>query len=266
MVSLCSDLREEQAALDAMVTPLAEDDWDKITPFEGWSIRDEITHLAYFDGTGRLAATDQAGFARHLEELIKNFATYEDDYLSAGRSIPSSALLSRWRNDREVLLSALVSLDPKQRLPWYGPPMSARSFATARLMETWAHGQDVADALEQERPATDRLRHIAHIGVTTFGWSYVNRGMAVPDAAVRVQLTSPGGEQWNWGPEDAQNTIRGQALDFCLVVTQRRHVDDTDLVTAGNVAKEWLRLAQAFAGPPSKGPEPGSFRKKRPIR
>jgi len=97
-------------------------------------------------------------------------------------------------NDRGTMLGALSTLDPKQRLPWYGPPMSARSFVTARLMETWAHGQDVADALEQERCATDRLRHVAHIGVTTFGWSYVNRGMTVPGVSVRVELTSPGGE------------------------------------------------------------------------
>jgi uncharacterized protein (TIGR03084 family) len=263
MEGLCRDLRDEQAVLDTMVAPLAESDWNRATPFGDWSIRDEIIHLAYFDGTGRLAATDEAAFARHVEELINNFSHFEDDYLSAGRSISSSALLSRWRDDREALLRALAVLDPKRRLPWYGPPMSARSFATARLMETWAHGQDIADALGRERPATNRLRHVAHIGVTTFGWSYANRGMTVPNVSVRVELTSPAGDQWSWGPEDAQDSVRGAALDFCLVVTQRRHVEDTDLVTAGEVAREWMRLAQAFAGPPERGPQPGSFRKLR---
>ncbi len=266
MESLCRDLRDEQASLDGIVAPLAEADWNRTTPFGDWSIRDEIIHLAYFDGTGRLSATDAAGFARHIEELIANFAHFEDDYMKAGRSVSSAALLARWREDREALLGVLATLDPKQRLPWYGPPMSVRSFVTARLMETWAHGQDVADALGVERASTDRLRHVAHIGVTTFGWSYANRGRNVPDVSVRIELTSPGGKMWSWGPEDAQNTIRGEALDFCLVVTQRRHVDDTDLVTAGNVAKEWMQLAQAFAGPPDKGPEPGIFRKMRRIR
>ncbi len=265
MESLCRDLRAEHAALEAMVAPLQEADWDRPTPFGDWSIRDEIIHLAYFDGTGRLSATDAAGFARHIEELIANFAHFEDDYLKAGHSISSSALLSRWRDDRDALLRVLVTLDPKHRLPWYGPPMSTRSFVTARLMETWAHGQDIADALDVERIATDRLRHIAHIGVNTFSWSYTNRGMKIPDVPVRVELTSPGGDPWNWGPEDAKNTVRGEARDFCLVVTQRRHVEDTDLVTVGNVTQEWMRLAQSFAGPPEKGPEPGMFRKKRRI-
>ena len=263
MESLLGDLGEEQGSLDAMVAPLAETEWDLTTPFAGWSIRDEIIHLAYFDGTGRLAATDGAAFARHVEEMRRTYAHFEEDYLRAGRSISSSALLSRWRDDRGTLLRALAMLDPKERLPWYGPPMSARSFATARLMETWAHGQDVAATLDRDRPATDRLRHIAHIGVTTFGWSYANRSMAVPRATVRVELQSPGGEKWSWGPDDAPDIVCGKALDFCLVVTQRRHVKDTELETIGDVARDWMTLAQAFAGPPAMGPAPGRFRKKK---
>ena len=261
MESLCRDLREEHESLDGMVAPLAETDWDRTTPFGDWTIRDEIIHLAYFDGTARLSATDGAAFARHVEDLIRNYSHFEADYLSAGRSISSPNLLARWRDDREALLGVLATFDPKQRLPWYGPPMSARSFVTARLMETWAHGQDVADALGRERPATDRLRHVAHIGITTFGWSYANRGLAVPNVSVRVELMSPGGEQWSWGAEDAKDTVCGKALDFCLVVTKRRHVEDTNLVTTGDVAHEWMRLAQAFAGPPEMGPEPGRFQK-----
>ena len=260
MESICRDLRDEHSSLDGMVAQLSEAEWDRVTPFGDWSIRDEIIHIAYFDGTGLLAVTNGSAFARHIEEIIKTPSHLEASHL-ASRLIATSALLSRWREDRESLLAALVALDPKQRLPWYGPPMSARSFATARLMETWAHGQDVADTLERERPATDRIRHIAHLGVTTFGWSYAVRGMKVPDVSVRVELISPGGEQWTWGQEDAKNIIRGQALDFCLVTTQRRHVEDTDLVTVGDVAYEWMRLAQAFAGPPETGPAPGRFRK-----
>jgi uncharacterized protein (TIGR03084 family) len=133
--------------------------------------------------------------------------------------------------------------------------MGAKSFVTARLMETWAHGQDVADALGAERPATDRLRHIAQLGVITRGWTYVNRGVEPPAGDVRVELAAPSGEVWTWGPEDAAGRVTGPALDFCLVVTQRRHVDDTVLLVEGAVARDWLEKAQAFAGPPTDGPQ-----------
>jgi uncharacterized protein (TIGR03084 family) len=162
-----------------------------------------------------------------------------------------------WRRERKALVDALAAKGPKDRVPWVGPTMSARSKATARIMETWAHGQDVYDALGLERTATDRLKHVAHIGVTTFGWSHVNRGLEVPDTAVRVELDSPSGQLWTWGPEDAPESIKGQAQDFCLVVVQRRHVDDTQLEVKGDVARNWMLIAQAFAGPPVTGPEPG---------
>jgi uncharacterized protein (TIGR03084 family) len=135
--------------------------------------------------------------------------------------------------------------------------MSARSKVTARIMETWAHGQDVADTLGIRREPTDRLRHVAHIGVTTFGWSHVNRGLEVPDTPVRVELTGPSGDLWTWGPEDAAQSVRGPAEDFCLVVVQRRHVEDTSLAVSGDVARNWMLIAQAFAGPPVTGPGPG---------
>ncbi len=118
-------------------------------------------------------------------------------------------------------------------------------------METWSHGQDVADALGAEWPATDRLRHVAHIGVSTRGWSYVNRGEAVPEGDVRVELTAPSGAVWTWGSEDAENRVSGAALDFCLVATQRRHLDDVSLETTGDLARGWMEIAQAFAGPPT---------------
>ena len=111
--------------------------------------------------------------------------------------------------------------------------MGARSFATARLMETWAHGQDVADALDATREPTARLRHVAHIGVLARPFAYATRGMQVPERDVRVELAAPDGSTWTWGPEDAADVVRGDALDFCLVVTQRRHPADTALVVEG---------------------------------
>jgi len=262
MKSLCRDLKEEHETLDRIVANLTETDWDRITPFGEWSVRNEIAHLTYFDKIGHLAVTDPAGFAKHLEEFAPRADRFETDCLAAGKAVPVRILLSQWREERNILLGVLAKLDPKKRMSWFGPPMSIRSFTTARLMETWAHGQDVADTFGQEYAVSDRLKHIAHIGVSTFGWSYANRGKAIPDVGVRVELKSPSGESWIWGPEDAANIVRGNAIDFCLVVVRRRHVEDTGLVTVGEAASQWMRIAQAFAGPPEDGPEPGQFRKR----
>ena len=172
---------------------------------------------------------------------------------------PPAELLRRWRVARAGMLGALRALGARTRLPWFGPPMSALTFGSARLQETWGHGQDVADALGVERVATDRLRHVAHLGVLTRAYSFTNQGRPAPAVEVRVELVSPGGSRWTWGPADAADRVTGPALDFCLVVTRRRHVADTDLVVEGPVASTWMEIAQAFAGPPGSGRRPGQF-------
>ena len=174
-----------------------------------------------------------------------------------GKDMSIEELMGWWRRERKKLLEAYSTLGRKDRLPWYGPTMSALSHATARLMETWAHGQDVFDALRLKRANTDRLRHVAHLGVTTFGWSYTNRGLEPPKTPVRVELTAASGSVWTWGPEDASDRISGPAEDFCLVVVQRRHVDDTSLEVVGETARDWMLKAQCFAGPATDGPPPG---------
>ena len=249
MKAICQDLKKEHAALDAIVADLSEDAWDTITPFNDWSIRQEISHVAYFDGTARLAATDPEAFNQHLEDLLNHLEVFDEYTTGYGMGLSVIQLLEHWRRERAALLAALEGLDPKDRLPWYGPTMSAKSFATARLMETWAHGQDVFDALGILRPATDRLYHIAAIGFITFKWSYTTNQMEAPDVPIRVELTGPSGQNWTWGPEEAENRVSGSAEDFCLVVTRRRHVDDTDIKTEGDVAAQWISIAQAFAGP-----------------
>jgi uncharacterized protein (TIGR03084 family) len=75
---------------------------------------------------------------------------------------------------------------------------------------------------------------------------------------VRVELAAPSGAVWAWGDADSSERITGPAEDFCLVVTQRRHVDDTALVVEGTVAREWMEIAQAFAGGATNGPAPRS--------
>jgi uncharacterized protein (TIGR03084 family) len=256
MQQICRDLAAEHADLDRVVASLEAPDWDRPTPADGWSVRDQISHLGYFDRTAVLAVREPAEFARSVERLV---AGGVDASVEPGREMTPVELLSWWRDGRHELLSALEPLDPSTRVPWYGPPMGARSFATDRLMETWAHGQDVVDALGLARAPTDRLRHVAHIGVRARPFSYAVRGLDAPIRPVAVVLTGPAGDRWAWH-EEADESITGPALDFCLVVTQRRHPADTDLEAHGDLAVEWLGLAQAFAGPPGPGRKAGQFR------
>lgn len=247
MHDICRDLAAEHAALDAVVAKAPEEDWHRPTPAAGWDVQATIGHIGYFDEAARLAVVDEAEFERRKKLLMSGELAPESEY----GSMSGRETLLWWRANRSALIAALEKLDPKARLPWYGPPMSALSFATARLMEAWSHGHDVADAMGATMEPTDRLRHVAHIGVTTRGWSYMNRGRAVPEEPVRVELLAPSGATWTWGPEDASNRVWGDALDFCLVVTQRRQVEDTKLDMTGPLAEEWMHLAQAFAGPPT---------------
>jgi uncharacterized protein (TIGR03084 family) len=245
---LLDDLAAEHAALDAVVAPLADDEWDTPTPAPGWAVRHAVAHLTYFDEQGRLAVEDADAFEANKAALLTEPGSI--DVAGPAAALAPAALLAAWRDARAGLLAAFAGLDPKDRLPWYGPPMSARSFLTARLMETWAHGVDVYEALGVPVPATDRLRHVAHLGVTTRGWSYAVRGEEPPAAEVHVALEPPtGGEPWTWGPADAPDRVVGPALDFCLVTTQRRPLSSTPaLVVTGAAAEGWMTRAQAFAG------------------
>jgi uncharacterized protein (TIGR03084 family) len=257
MKQICEDLKAEHEALEAIVADLEEEKWAVMTPSPGWNIKDQVRHLAYFDDRGALAATNPEGFNGHLQEVVTDLKKFMESLDQVGREMSITDLLNWWRKERNTMLEAFGRCQPKDRLPWYGPPMSALSFATARLMETWAHGQDIFDALRLKRINTDRIRHIAHLGVTTFGWSYRNRGLEIPQTAVRVELTAPSGALWTWGSEEAAEKITGPAEDFCLVVAQRRHLADTALEAVGSVAYDWMMKAQCFAGPATDGPKPG---------
>lgn len=253
------DLVAEQQALDAVVAGLEPAEWALPTPSPRWSITDQIGHLTYFDTTATLAIEQPDAFVAHREELIANFAdelAVDEVTLGGFRALTPSEQLAEWRRRRNALEAAGRTLSDDTRVEWYGPSMGARSFLTARLMEVWAHGQDVCDAVGATRAPSDRLRHIAQLGVITRGWSYVVRGATKPDGEVRVELTAPSGSTWTWGPDDAADSITGPAVDFCLVVTQRRHVDDTELVVDGELARDWMTKAQAFAGAPTTGPTP----------
>jgi uncharacterized protein (TIGR03084 family) len=253
---ICDDLIAEHDDLDALVARLTPTDWDAPTPSPGWSIRDQISHLWFFDQKATLALTDADAFRADAELLLASGGT--EASVEPGRALEPGQLLASWRSDRAALLAAARVVDASTRVPWYGPAMGARSFVTARLMETWAHGQDVADATGTQRVPTERLRHVAHIGVRARPFSYAVHGMAVPDDDVVVTLNAPDGDVWQWGAP-GPNAVVGPALDFCLVVTQRRHLGDTALDVRGAAAEEWMGIAQAFAGPPGSGRTPGQF-------
>ena len=262
MKDLCRQLAQEHAALDEIVKDLSDLKWDMITPFDHWSIREEICHIAYFDDKARLAATDPDGFQTDMMEIFEGI-TSVDEFLAktinALMKLSPKALMDFWIDERGKMTKAVEVLEPEDKIVWYGPPMTAESFVIARMMETWAHGQDIADALKIKRTPTERLKHIAHLGVKTFGWSYKNRGLEKPVEKVCVELKSPSGETWQWNPEQTENSIAGSAEDFCLVVSQRRHIDDTRLIASGPIAREWMSLAQVFAGPAEKGPDAGQW-------
>ncbi|MFJ9035140.1 TIGR03084 family metal-binding protein [Streptomyces sp. NPDC102406] len=256
-LSVFDDLRAESSQLDALVGDLADEEWAAATPAPGWTVAHQIAHLAWTDRAALLAVRDADAFAKEVEKAIAAPESFVDDGAEEGAAQKPAALLAQWRRGREELQVALrAAAASRTRFPWYGPPMSAASMATGRLMETWAHGQDVADALGVPRPPTDRLRHVVRIGVRARDFAFAVHGLPAPGAEFRVELTTPTGELWAYGPGDAAQRVTGPALDFCLLVTQRAHRDDLAVRAEGPDADRWLDIAQAFAGPPGQGRSP----------
>ena len=248
MEQICRDLAAEHQALDGIVADLTPAQWRQATPAEGWDVADTIAHLVFADLAALTAVSDAAGFEHAKAEMAAGRRGF-DEAFGQPPAEKGAATLAWWRASRQRMLDAFAARSPKDRIPWFGPSMSALSFATARLMETWAHGQDVAITLGRSIEPTDRLRHVCHIGITTRGWSYVNRGLAVPEGDVRVELVAPSSAVWTWGPPGAADTVNGSAYDFAMVTTQRRALADTALACHGDVAVDWMQRAQAFAGP-----------------
>lgn len=263
MDKICRDLDAEYRELDDVVSKLDRTAWFRKTPFYGWTIFDEVAHIAFFDREALLSVNEPDRFRERSKIVLQDLMNHDHWPLFINPSLGAEhpdALLSIWRRTRSALLDQLGRMNTKNRIAWYGPDMGARSFATARLMETWAHGQDVFDTLHLKRTGTHRLRHVAHIGVTTLAWSFQLRNLPIPEVDIRIELDGPDGERWVWGNPDAITHVIGNAEDFCLVVTQRRNIADTSLKCQGDHVKKWLSIAQAFAGVPQNPPAPGERR------
>jgi uncharacterized protein (TIGR03084 family) len=259
------DLRAESEALDALVSGLSAEDWSRPTPAPGWTVAHQIAHLHWTDEVAALANADPQDFYAHLGEAVGDPLTLADR-AAAERVAPPDELLPRWREGRAALAKALADVPAGERRPWFGTAMSPVSSATGRMMETWAHGRDIAETFPQREAArahlrpTPRLRHVVHLGVRTIGHSFASHGRPEPVHPFRIELAGPDDDVWEFGPADAPNRVAGPVLDFCLLVTQRRHPADLALQATGDEAAEWLTIAQAFAGPPGAGREPRGAR------
>jgi uncharacterized protein (TIGR03084 family) len=256
LAALLEDLAAEAEALDAVVADLEDTAWLTPTPAEGWTVAMQVAHLAWTDEQALLAVTDPAAFTAALSGRGPELAGTVDTAAAEGAALDPVVLVERWRAGRADLARELATLPEGTKVPWFGPPMSAPSLATARLMETWAHGLDVTDALRLPPSVSPRLRAVAHLGVRTRDFAFAQHGLPAPAEPFRVELTAPDGDVWVFGPEDAAQRVTGPALDFCLRVTRRGHRADLALTATGTDADRWLDLAQAFAGPPGKERSP----------
>jgi uncharacterized protein (TIGR03084 family) len=255
-----ADFLAETNALANLLAPLPDSAFDEATQFKGWTLNDVVRHLHFWNRAAGLQLTNEGELVRLLGAIAGagGMRAVERDVVRAS----GQALRAEWLVTAAEVAVVFAKADPKARLKWAGPDMSARSSITARLMETWAHGQEVFDHLGVERIDHDRIRNIAHLGVSTFGWTYQVRRLELPPAVPYVRLTAPSGAVWTWGEENAANSVTGSATEFCQVVTQVRNVADTKLVVRGHVATKWMSMAQCFAGAAETPPAPGTrFRK-----
>lgn len=254
---LLEDLTEESVELDNFVSALPVDQWKTVTTPEGWTVAHQIGHLCWTDEMSIKAMTDPQGFVDHFANMTPMEADRQVDVIAAEfAELPVAQLLERWRTSRAQEVDELRSVPTGKKIVWAGPPMSATSMATARLMETWAHSLDVYDAFRAEKPISDRVRHVCHIGVRTRGYVHINRGETAPEVEIRVELESPSGDVWTWGSSDAEERVSGPAWDFALLATRRRHRRDVNLIAEGEHADHWLGIVQTFAGQPGNDPLP----------
>lgn len=256
--ALTADLADEHQALEVLLAELSAEDWGRPTPAPGWTVAHQVAHLAFFEEALVKSVRDPAAFASMKDEAARD-SGFGDRVIAPLLELPPPVLFQTWRSSSGVSRQVLAECEPGARIPWFGPAMSVASKTTARIMETWAHGQDIADACRLLRPPSARLRHVADIAVRARPYSYAVRGLNAVDVPLNIELIGPRGEVWRFGDAAAVDTVCGDAEEFCLVLTRRRHVDDTSLCATSGAAREWLEIGQTFAGDPGPGRQPGQF-------
>ncbi|MFC0863878.1 TIGR03084 family metal-binding protein [Sphaerimonospora cavernae] len=253
------DLTADSDQLDRVVAGLDADQWNLPTPAPGWTIANQVAHLAFIFRLAATAASDAETFEAMTAGAKGNFDGAVNAALKGYANDTPEVLLSRWRAEREKAVKALAAVPAGQTVPWLVNPLPPVVLASAGIMEQFAHGQDIADALGVELERTDRLRHLVTFAVLTRDFGYLARGLTPPAAEFRFEITAPSGEMWTFGPEDAGQRVCGPALDFCLLVTRRRHRADLAVTATGDEAGGWLDIAQAYRGPAGVGRSPGQF-------
>jgi len=261
MLQVSVDLREEVDELHAFLRTLKAGDWERETGFMQWTPWDVVAHLHFFDLVSLTSLEGEQAFARERDALIEAIlAGRKNREIARERfgELAAAELMTRWQDTAHILADALGGSDPKRRLPWFGPDMGVQMFTTARYMETWAHGQEIYDLVGVSRTHTDRIKNIVTIGMKTFGWTFVNRKLEIPGAPPYVRLVAPSGDIWESSEPSDSECIRGDAVEFCQVVTQTRNIADTKLEVTGPVATRWMSIAQCFAGGAVDPPAPGT--------
>ena len=250
MEQICADIEAETEALAGVVDGFTEHQWRAPTVAEGWDSCETILHLGATDWICYLAVSNPAGFAEVRARLANGEVSVHELVRSETNTKAGNELWRWFLEIRGSMVDALRKTEPKARITWLGPDIGARSLATSRLLETWTHSHDLADTFDVPYPPTDRLRHIAHIGYVTREFSYINRGMSRPDEPVRLELLSPNGESWTWGPSDAEQLVVSTAYEFCKVLTRRLPLRESTVETKGAFATEWMEIAQPWIEPP----------------
>lgn len=251
--SLLTDTAHESAALFDVLGRLDPADWNIPTGCVPWTVGDQISHLAWNDEATVRALTEPDAFVASRPTTPDGIQAMVDAVIVDHHALDGATLLAWFRSARGLMLDAFRGVEPKARMPWYGPDMSVTSKLTARFMETWAHGWDVIDAVGLPYEPTDRLRHVVFLGLQALPNAFTAHGRPVPVEPVRVDVVLPSGTRLAIGPPDAQNVVEGSGFELAMVVTQRRGAAGTSLRAVGDVAGEWLTIAQAYAGPAGSG-------------
>ncbi len=262
LTQITEDLRAEGLELYRVLQDMDTGYWSERSSFKGWTVWDVVAHLHIADHMALTSLNSAEAFQVLMSKIRDkgSIRDYAEDWLLEGITQPLSGpeILEKWWSVFEEMCTAFQNADPNQRYVWAGPGMKARMLATARQMETWAHGWEVYDLMNKRRTHSDRIKNIATIGVKTYGWTFNNRGIGIPEPIPKVELESPSGASWVWNDAIDGEYIGGSAVEFCQVVTQVRNIQDTQLTVTGDNAKQWMAIAQCFAGPPENPPQAGT--------
>lgn len=247
--------RDEFSALYSLIGTLESADWDRPTPSVPWTIRHQVGHLLWTEEALRLAWLNDGRFEDLKSAVTRDMHSAVDDAAFEVGGMPLNKLLDQWQSCHHELGDLLAGADLDQRVSWFGPPMRLASALSARVMEIFAHGQDIRDALGLPPEPTLRLWHVADLTYRARKFNFHNHGLEVPTTPVRLELAHRG-QQWRWGPETSADLVAADALNFALLACQRRNAADLSVETQGDGAKKWLSIVQAFAGGPGPGRSP----------